>query len=82
MQADNKRIHTIMASSVWQSLTHKNNNSNQLYVRNYNNVLRQVNIEKDKCYLVIYGSSHISFLKYLFEMNPYFDVLDLNEILK
>jgi hypothetical protein len=51
-------------------------------VRNYNNVLRQVDIEKDKCYLVIYGSSHISFLKYLFEMNPYFEVLDLNKILK
>ena len=51
-------------------------------VRNYNNVLRQVDIEKDKCYLVIYGSSHISFLKYLFEMNPYFEVLDLTKILK
>jgi hypothetical protein len=51
-------------------------------VRNYNNVLRQVNIEKDKCYLLIYGSSHISFLKYLFEVNPYFEVLDLNKILK
>ncbi|MEO5948400.1 MAG: DUF5694 domain-containing protein [Chitinophagaceae bacterium] len=51
-------------------------------VRNYNNVLRQVDIEKDKCYLVIYGSSHISFLKYMFEMNPYFEVLDLKEILK
>ncbi len=51
-------------------------------VRNYNNVLRQVDFEKDKCYLVIYGSSHISFLKYLFEMNPYFEVLDLNKILQ
>ncbi len=51
-------------------------------VRNYNNVLRQVDIEKDKCYLIIYGSSHISFLKYLFTMNPYFEVLDLNKVLK
>jgi Family of unknown function (DUF5694) len=51
-------------------------------VRNYNNVLRQADIEKDKCYLIIYGSSHISFLKYLFEMNPYFEVVDLNKVLK
>jgi Family of unknown function (DUF5694) len=51
-------------------------------VRNYNNVLRQVDIEKDKCYLVIYGSSHISFLKYLFEMNPFFEVVDLSKVLK
>jgi hypothetical protein len=51
-------------------------------VRNYNNILRKVDIDKDKCYLIIYGSSHISFLKYLFQMNPYFEILDLNNILK
>lgn len=51
-------------------------------VRNYNNILRQVDLNKDNTYLVIYGSSHIAFMKYLFMMNPYFEVLDLNAVLK
>jgi hypothetical protein len=51
-------------------------------VRNYNNVLRQVDLEKDHTYLVIYGNSHIAFLKYMFKMNPYFEVIDLDKILK
>ena len=51
-------------------------------VKNYNNVLRQVNFEKDNTYLLIYGSSHIPFMKYLFKMNPYFEVLELNDVLK
>lgn len=51
-------------------------------VRNYNNVLRQTEIDKDRCYLIIYGSSHISYLKYLFEMNPYFEVIELKKVLK
>lgn len=51
-------------------------------VRNYNNVLRNIDYKNDKCYLIVYGASHIPFLKYLFEMNPYFEVIDLNKILK
>ena len=51
-------------------------------VRNYNTILRQVDLENDTCYLVIYGSSHIPFLKYLFEMNPFFEVIDLKKVLK
>lgn len=51
-------------------------------LRNYNNVLRNVDYEKDKCYLIIYGSSHIPILKYFFKMNPFFEVVDLNKILK
>ncbi len=51
-------------------------------LRNFNNVLRQADYEKDNCYLLIYGSSHVPFLKYLFEMHPYFEVVDLNEILE
>lgn len=51
-------------------------------VRNYNNVLRNVDYKNDKCYLIIYGASHISFLKYLFDMNPYFEVMDLKQVLK
>lgn len=51
-------------------------------LRNFNNVLRNVDYEKDKCYLIIYGSSHIPILKYFFKMNPFFEVVDLNKILK
>jgi len=51
-------------------------------LQNFNNVLRQVDYKKDTCYLLIYGSNHILFLKYLFQLNPYFEVVDLNEVLK
>ncbi len=51
-------------------------------LRNYNNVLRQVEYDKDNCYLVIYGASHIPMLKFLFGMNPFFEVMDLDKILK
>lgn len=51
-------------------------------LRNFNNVMRQVDYKEDDCYLIIYGSNHIPFLKYLFDSNPYFEVLDLNEVLQ
>lgn len=51
-------------------------------LRNFNNVLRNVDVEKDKCYLIIYGSSHIPILKYFFKMNPFFEIEDLNKVLK
>ncbi len=51
-------------------------------VKNYNNVLRRVDYDKDNCYLIIYGSSHIPILKFLFEMNPYFEIMDIDKILK
>ncbi len=51
-------------------------------LRNFNNVIRKVDYKNDNCYLIVYGSNHIPFLKYLFKQNPYFDVVDLNKILK
>lgn len=51
-------------------------------LRNFNNVMRQVDYKQDECYLIIYGSNHIPFLKYLFNGNPYFEVLDINEVLE
>jgi hypothetical protein len=51
-------------------------------LRNFNNVMRQVDYEKDKCYLIIYGSNHIPFLKYLFNQNPYFEVIEIDKVLK
>ncbi len=51
-------------------------------LRNYNNVLRKVDYKNDNCYLIIYGSSHVPILKYFFEMNPFFEVVDINKVLK
>lgn len=51
-------------------------------LKNYNNVLRQVDYKNDDTYLVIYGSNHIPFLKYLFNMNPYFEVVEIEKVLK
>ncbi|MDZ7900123.1 MAG: DUF5694 domain-containing protein [Arcicella sp.] len=51
-------------------------------LRNFNNVMRQVDYKKDKCYLIIYGSNHIPFLKYLFNQNPYFEIIDIDKVLK
>ncbi|GAB3700083.1 hypothetical protein GCM10027592_26770 [Spirosoma flavus] len=51
-------------------------------LRNFNNILRQVDYTNDNCYLVIYGSSHIPFLTYLAKMHPYFDVVNLDDVLK
>lgn len=51
-------------------------------LRNFNTIMRQVNYKEDNCYLIIYGSNHIPFLKYLFNLNPYFEVVDLDKILK
>jgi hypothetical protein len=48
----------------------------------YGNVLRQVDYDKDQKYLLIVGASHLSILKYLFEENPYFEVVEVNSILK
>ena len=51
-------------------------------VRNFNNVLRLVDYKQARCYLLIYGSSHIPFLRYLFSMHPYFEVVDISQVLK
>jgi hypothetical protein len=51
-------------------------------LKNYNNVLRQVDYKKDNTYLIIYGSNHIPFLKYLFHMNPFFEVVETEKVLK
>ena len=51
-------------------------------LKNYNNVLRQVDYKKDNIYLIIYGSNHIPFLRYLFNMNPYFEVVEIENVLK
>ncbi len=50
-------------------------------LRNFNNIMRQVDYKQDECYLIIYGSNHIPFLQYLFNGNPFFEVLDIQKVL-
>ncbi|GGD81339.1 hypothetical protein GCM10011514_51780 [Emticicia aquatilis] len=55
------------------------------YSRNariFANILRDVEYKKDNRYVLIYGSSHIPFLKHLFETYPYFEVIALENVLK
>ncbi|MCZ8215108.1 MAG: DUF5694 domain-containing protein [Cyclobacteriaceae bacterium] len=59
--------------------------ANFWYGRNlkiYGNILRRVDYQNDKNYILIIGATHISFLKYLFSENPYFEVVELEEVLK
>ena len=49
-------------------------------LRNYNNVLRAVDYKSDKAYVIIYGASHIAFLKHLFSMNPFFEVIEMDNV--
>lgn len=50
-------------------------------LRIYTNVLRHINPKEDNTLLLIYGSSHIAFLKHLFEMNPLFEVIELDKVI-
>ncbi len=51
-------------------------------VKIYGNVLRQVDYENDQKYLLIIGASHLSILKHLFEENPFFEVIEVGNVLK
>lgn len=51
-------------------------------LRIYTNILRSVDYKKDNTYLLIYGSSHIPFIKHLFETNPYFEIVEVKDVLK
>lgn len=59
--------------------------TNYWYGRNlriYTNILRTVDYAKDKTYVLIYGSSHIPFIKHLFETNPYFEIVEVKDVLR
>lgn len=59
--------------------------ANFWYGRNlkiYGNILRSVDFERDKKYVLIIGATHISFLKHLFSENPYFELVEVDQVLK
>ena len=47
----------------------------------YTNILRQTR-SSDKAILVVFGQGHIPILKHLFESNPDFDVIEVEEVLR
>lgn len=48
----------------------------------FTNILRTADLKKDNCYFVMYGSAHIPFLQHLFEQFPYFEVLNIADVLR
>ena len=46
------------------------------------NVMRNVDLEKDQRYILLYGSAHIPQLKHFFSNHPLFEVVDVDTILK
>jgi hypothetical protein len=45
------------------------------------NVLRNVDLDKDQRYILLYGAAHIPQLKHYFANHPLFEVVELNTIL-
>ncbi|MDZ7935753.1 MAG: DUF5694 domain-containing protein [Emticicia sp.] len=46
----------------------------------FTNIIRNIDIKKDKEIVVLYGSSHTSLLRHFFEDHPYFEIVELNNI--
>ena len=48
----------------------------------YNNVLRNLNPKTDKIVLVLFGAAHTNIIRQFFQNHPYFEIIELEEILK
>lgn len=48
----------------------------------FTNILRNIDYKSDKVILVLYGSSHTALLRHFFEDHPYFEIIEINKILK
>lgn len=48
----------------------------------FTNILRNVDIKTDKTVVVLYGASHTILLRHFFENHPYFEIVELGNILK
>lgn len=46
----------------------------------YNNILRSIDLKKDKVILVLFGSSHTAILRQFFENHPYFEIVELDKV--
>lgn len=48
----------------------------------YTKMINQINYEKDKSIFLLMGGDHIPIIKYLFDINPYFEVIETTEWLR
>lgn len=48
----------------------------------YNNILRNIDIKKDKVILVLFGASHTNIMRQFFENHPYFEIIELETVFK
>lgn len=48
----------------------------------YNNILRNIDIKKDKVILVLFGASHTNIMRQFFENHPYFEIVELETVFK
>ncbi|MFC4262653.1 DUF5694 domain-containing protein [Ferruginibacter yonginensis] len=46
----------------------------------FTNILRNIDIKKDKVIVVLFGSSHTALIRHFFEDHPYFEIIELNQI--
>ena len=56
-----------------------------LYDRNlkiFTNILRNTDIKTDNTVVVLMGTSHTAFLRQFFENHPYFEIIELENVLK
>ena len=48
----------------------------------FTNIIRNIDIKTDKVIVILYGSSHTSLIRHFFEDHPYFEIIELNKVLK
>jgi hypothetical protein len=48
----------------------------------FTNILRNIDVKKDKVIVILFGSSHTAVLRQFFEAHPYFEIVELNRIFK
>ncbi len=46
----------------------------------FTNIIRNIDIKTYKVIVVLYSSSHTSFIRHFFEDHPYFEIVELEQI--
>ena len=48
----------------------------------FTNILRQIDIKKDKTIVILFGAGHTAVLRQFFENHPLFEIVELDKVLK
>ena len=48
----------------------------------YNNILRTIDFKKDKVILILFGAAHTNIMRQFFENHPYFEIVEIENVLK